>query len=204
VEGLRRGDEAAFVALVERYHGRMLRLARAFVPNEEVAEDVVQEAWKGALTGLARYEGRAPLKTWLFAILTNCAKTRGRREQATLPFSSLGADAESGGEEPSVEPERFRASDPGRGHWVSVPESWDDVPEARLLAQETRAAVRRAIEALPPAQRAVITLRDVEQGTSEEVCEVLQISEGNQRVLLHRARSKVRRALEQYLRQGDA
>jgi RNA polymerase sigma-70 factor (ECF subfamily) len=198
LEGLRRGDEAAFVALLDRYHAAMVRLAMAYVPNRAVAEEVAQEAWQGVLTGLSRFEGRSSLKTWIFRILTNCAKTRGEREGRAVPFSSLW-DPEADPGEPAVEPERFRAFEPWEGHWSSLPRNWDDLPEERLLAQETRACVRAAIAALPPAQREVITLRDVEQLPSEHVCDLLQISEGNQRVLLHRARSKVRRALEQYL-----
>jgi RNA polymerase sigma-70 factor (ECF subfamily) len=195
---LRRGDEDAFLVLLERYHLPMLRLAMSYVPNREIAEDVVQEAWQGVLQGLQRFEGRASLKTWIFRILTNCAKTRGAREGRTLPFSSL-SDLESGTDEPAVEPERFRESGPWSGHWTSFPSNWADVPEERLLSQETRAQLRQAIDALPPAQRAVITLRDVEGWSAEEVCNVLHLSETNQRVLLHRARSKVRRALEAYL-----
>jgi RNA polymerase sigma-70 factor (ECF subfamily) len=198
LEGLRRGDEAAFVTLLERYHASMVRMALAYVPNRSVAEEVAQEAWQGVLTGLLRFEERSSLKTWIFRILTNCAKTRGEREGRTVPFSSLW-DPEADPGEPAVEPERFRASEPWDGHWISLPRAWDDLPEERLLAKETRACVQQAIAALPPAQREVITLRDVEQCSAEEACALLQISEGNQRVLLHRARSKVRRALEEYL-----
>jgi RNA polymerase sigma-70 factor (ECF subfamily) len=198
LDRLRRGDEAAFVALLERYHGSMVRIAMAYVPNRSVAEEVAQEAWQGVLTGLQRFEGRASLKTWIFRILTNCAKTRGEREGRAVPFSALW-DPETDPGEPAVEPERFRTSEPWEGHWSSLPRNWDDLPEERLLAQETRACVQQAIAALPPAQREVITLRDVEQLSAEEACDLLQISEGNQRVLLHRARSKVRRVLEEYL-----
>jgi RNA polymerase sigma-70 factor (ECF subfamily) len=201
VEALRRGDEAAFVALVDRFHGTMVRVALLYVSERAVAEEVVQEAWLGVLQGVPRFEGRSSLKTWIFRILTNCAKTRGQREGRTVAFSALwNPDAEAvEPAEPAVEPERFRPTDPWKDHWVSVPSSWEEVPEERFLSQETRAYVQQAIAALPPAQRAVITLRDVEQCPSEEVCHLLQISEANQRVLLHRARSKVRRALEQYL-----
>jgi RNA polymerase sigma-70 factor (ECF subfamily) len=196
---LRAGDEAAFADLIHRYHGRLVRLATVYVRDRGIAEEVVQEAWLGVLRGLEQFEGRASLKVWIFSILTNCAKTRARREGRLVTFASLTEAAEEDGAEPAVEPERFRATGPWRGHWISVPDDWDAVPEARILAQETRAQVRRAIDALPPVQRAVITLRDVEQCASDEVCRLLGISEGNQRVLLHRARSKVRRALEAYL-----
>jgi RNA polymerase sigma-70 factor, ECF subfamily len=201
LEGLRQGDEMAFVTLVEHYHSRLLRQALLYVPNRAIAEEVVQETWQGVLVGLPRFEGRASLKSWIYRILTNCAKSRGSRERRAVPFSSFAVDEETGQAEPAVAAERFRDSDLGRGHWISVPADWQDFPEERLLAQETRTMVQRAIETLPPVQRAVITLRDVEQCTSDEVCSVLEISEGNQRVLLHRARSRVRQALEQYLSQ---
>jgi len=200
VEALRRGDEAAFTSLIKAHHAAMLRLAQIFVSDRATAEDVVQEAWIGVLRGLDRFEGRSSLKTWIFRILTNCAKTRGQREERSLPFSAVwNPDAEP--DEPAVEPDRFRPADDPKwaGHWNSFPHSWADIPEERLLAQETLATIRRAIEALPPSQREVITLRDVESWSAEEICNVLRISETNQRVLLHRARSKVRRALEQYL-----
>jgi RNA polymerase sigma-70 factor, ECF subfamily len=192
--GLRAGDEAAFTALVERYHGALLRLAQLYVPNRAVAEEVVQETWIGVLKGLSKFEGRSSLKTWIFHILLNRARTRGQREDRSLPFSAaFEADAETG--EPAVEPEWFKAD----GWWGPHPHDWETIPEQRLLSQETRAVIHGAIEQLPPNQREVITLRDVEGWSSEEVCNALSISETNQRVLLHRARSKVRRALEQYL-----
>ncbi len=199
VEALRRGDELAFTQLVDAHHAAMLRLAMLFVSDRAVAEEVTQEAWLGVLRGLNRFEGRSSLKTWMFRILTNCAKTRAQREGRSLPFSAVW-DAETDPGEPAVDPERFKPADAPieAHHWVSFPRSWDEIPEDRLIARETRAVIRQAIEALPPSQREVITLRDVEGWTSEEVCNVLAISETNQRVLLHRARSKVRRALERY------
>lgn len=203
VEALRRGDEAAFATLIEHYHTPLLRLATIYVSSRAVAEEVVQETWLGVLQGLARFEGRSSLKTWIFRILTNRAKTRGEREGRSIPFAALeGLDAEPG--EPAVDPARFLPPDHERwpGHWVSFPQSWDDVPERRLLSQETRAQIATAIEALPPHQRTVISLRDVEGWSADEVCSVLSISESNQRVLLHRARSKVRQALERYLSDG--
>jgi RNA polymerase sigma-70 factor, ECF subfamily len=195
---LRRGDEVAFAEVVERLYGPMLRLAIAHVGNRAVAEEVVQDAWVGVLGQLDRFEGRSSLRTWILRIVGNRAKTRALREHRTLPFSSFGGIDEPGG--PSVEPERFLpAGGPWAGHWASPPRSWSDVPEDRLLSRETRAEVERAVELLPPAQRAVITLRDVEGMTAAETCELLGLTEGNQRVLLHRARSRVRRALEEYL-----
>lgn len=198
VEALRRGDEAAFVALVDRYHTTMLRLAASFVGDLSVAEEVVQEAWLGVLRGLDRFEGRASLKTWMFTILVNFAKTRARRESRSVTFSDLESFANE--DEPSVDPERFNPDDHPKWarHWAVRPHNWDEIPEERLLASETLAVARRAIEALPPNQREVIRLRDISNLSAEEVCNVLGISESNQRVLLHRARSKVRRALERY------
>ena len=202
VEALRRGDEAAFVSLVERYHQALLRVARLYVAQPAVAEEVVQETWLGLLQGLERFEARSSLKTWLFRILTNRAKTRAGREGRSVPFSALEAAAAEPAE-PAVEPERFLPADrPGAGHWASLPRRWDDVPETRLLSAETRAQLDAAIAALPPSQQLVISLRDVEGWSADEVCNALAITETNQRVLLHRARSKVRRALERYLAEG--
>jgi len=195
---LRRGDEAAFTQLVERLHGPMLRVAMIHVGNRAVAEEVAQDAWVGVLAQLDRFEGRSSLRTWVLRIVANRARTRAVRERRTLPFSSLDGAEEPG--RPAVEPERFLpAGHRWAGHWASPPRSWGDVPEERLLSAETRAEVGRAVERLPPAQRAVITLRDVEQMTAAETCQLLWLTEGNQRVLLHRARSGVRRALERYL-----
>jgi RNA polymerase sigma-70 factor (ECF subfamily) len=194
---LRHGDEAAFAELVRRLYGPMLRLAMVHVANRAVAEEVVQDAWVGVLRQLDRFEGRSSLRTWVLRIVGNRAKSRAVRERRTAPFSSFGGPEEGG---PAVEPERFLAAgERWAGHWASPPRPWDDLPEDRLLSIETRAEVERAVEVLPPAQRAVITLRDVEGMTAAETCELLELTEGNQRVLLHRARSKVRRALEEYL-----
>jgi RNA polymerase sigma-70 factor (ECF subfamily) len=196
LERLRAGDEDAFMELVRRYSASMLRVARMYVPSQAVAEEVVQETWLGVLRGLDRFEGRSSLKTWVFRILVNTAKTRAQREGRTIPFSAL-QDA-SRIPEPSVEPERFlpddHPSDPGG--WSAPPRA---LPEERLLAAETRDMIAAAIDALPASQRAVISLRDVEGWSSDEVRNALDISEVNQRVLLHRARSRVRRALEDYL-----
>jgi RNA polymerase sigma-70 factor (ECF subfamily) len=199
VDSLRAGDESAFEVLIDRYHSSLLRLAMFYVPSRAVAEDVVQETWLGVLQGLARFEGRSSLKTWIFRILTNRARTRGQREGRSIPFSAVWS-ADDDPAEPAVDADRFRPpEDKWHGGWVSFPRNWDELPEERLLSAETRAQIQQAIDALPDSQREVITLRDVEGWASEEVCNVLDISESNQRVLLHRARSKVRRALEQYL-----
>jgi RNA polymerase sigma-70 factor (ECF subfamily) len=199
VARLRAGDEGAFETMIDRYHRSLLRMALLYVPSRAIAEEVVQETWLGVLQGLSRFEGRSSLKTWIFRILTNRARTRGQREGRSIPFSAVWSP-ESDTAEPAVEAERF--APPERewaGHWVSRPHNWDALPEERLLGRETRAQIQRAIDALPGSQREVITLRDVEGWNSEEVCNILSISETNQRVLLHRARSKVRRTLEQYL-----
>jgi RNA polymerase sigma-70 factor (ECF subfamily) len=195
VDGLRAGDEAAFVELVRRYGPSMLRVAQLYVRSRAVAEEVVQEAWVGVLNGISRFEGRSSLRTWIFRILTNTAKTRAVREGRSVPFSALTPEDEG----PSVDPDRFLG--PGEryaGHWASPPASWG--PDDRLVAAETLAVIEAEIEALPPAQSLVITMRDVEGWSAEEVCNTLDLSETNQRVLLHRARTKVRRALEEYLR----
>jgi RNA polymerase sigma-70 factor, ECF subfamily len=193
---LRAGDEDAFLALVRRLHPSMLHVAFAFVSNRAVAEEVVQEAWLGVLKGLAQFEGRSSLRRWIFGILSNCARTRGVREARSVPFSSLGGEEEG---VPAVDPSRFRPPDHSHwpGHWSSPPTPW---PEEQLLRREAMEAVERAVKDLPQAQRAVITLRDIQGCESAEVCELLGISEGNQRVLLHRARSKVRAQLEEKLR----
>jgi RNA polymerase sigma-70 factor (ECF subfamily) len=195
---LRAGDEQAFAELVARYHASLLRVAMIYVRNRSVAEEVVQETWLGVLEGLERFESRSLLKTWIFRILTNRAKTRAAREGRTVPFSALVSEDDEGG--PSVEPERFLSDDTRwAGHWASPPRSWSATPEARLVSKETLALIRSVIDALPPMQAQVITLRDVDGWSSDEVCTLLDLSEANQRVLLHRARSKVRAALERYL-----
>jgi RNA polymerase sigma-70 factor, ECF subfamily len=194
VAALRRGDEAAFMRLVDEYGAMLLRVARMYVPTESVAEEVVQETWIGVLQGIDRFEARSSLKTWIYRILTNKAKTRAERERRAIPFSALAGDGDDGA---SVDPDRFLDADHRwAGHWATPPRRWDAIPDARLLSKETMACIRRAIDALPPAQREVITLRDVEGWSADEVCAALEVSEGNQRVLLHRARSKVRAALE--------
>jgi RNA polymerase sigma-70 factor (ECF subfamily) len=198
VAALRAGDETAFAALVDRYHASLVRLARMYVRERSVAEEVAQETWLAVLNGIDRFEGRSSLKTWLFRILTNRAKTRGERESRSVPFSSIGEQ-----DEPAVDPDRFRPEgEQYAGGWKELPKPWEGDPEERLLAGEARALILDEIEKLPPNQRAVITLRDIEGFGAEDVRNVLDVSDTNQRVLLHRARSKVRQALEQYL--GEA
>ena len=195
---LRAGDESAFATLIDRHHAALVRLAMVYVGDRAVAEEVAQETWLGVLRGLDRFEARSSLKTWIFRILTNRAKTRGQREGRSVPFSSLASELDQ--DEPAVDPDRFLPPDHAQwpGHWAAPLPSWGDAPEERLLAGETSGVIREAIAGLPPAQREVITLRDVDGWSSSEVCELLQISDANQRVLLHRARSKVRQALERY------
>jgi RNA polymerase sigma-70 factor (ECF subfamily) len=198
VEALRQGDEMAFATLVDRYHAQLVRLALLYVHDRAVAEEVAQDTWLGVLKGIGRFEGRSSLKTWIFRILANRARTRGQREGRSVPFSSLAADESS--DEPAADPSWFYP--PGHkdaGWWVSYPPNWADTPERRLLAQETREQLQTAIAQLPSNQQTVITLRDVEGWSSDEVRNVLGVSETNQRVLLHRAREKVRRALQTYL-----
>jgi RNA polymerase sigma-70 factor (ECF subfamily) len=198
IEQLRNCNEDAFVALIDRYAPAMLRLAMVYVGAWAVAEEVVQETWVAVLEGLGRFEGRSSLKTWMFRILTNCAKTRAQREGRSIPFSSL-EESDTEHAEHAVGPDRFLPVDHQRpGGWMSFPSSWEEMPEDRMLSQETSACIHRAIEALPPNQREIITLRDIEGWKAEETCSFLGISEVNQRVLLHRARSKVRGKLEQY------
>ena len=200
LDALRGGDEAAFVTLVERHHPMLLRLARMYVADAAAAEEVVQETWLGVLNGLDRFEARSSLKTWIVQILMNRARSRASRDGRSVPFSSLW-DAKHGPPEAAVPAERFRpADDPlWPGHWKEAPRSWGDDPEQRLLGREMQDHIRRAIDGLPPSQREVIVLRDVQGWTADEVCNTLNVTETNQRVLLHRARSRVRRALEPYL-----
>lgn len=197
VRRLLAGDESAFTHLVERYHGPLLRFAQVFVANRAVAEEVVQDTWLAVLNGVHAFEGRSALKSWIFAILTNRAKTRAIREKRTIPFSELSDPGME--DEPAVEQERFTSA----GAWSAPPRRWDDdTADKLLLRRETLALVEKAIAGLPPRQRAVVTLRDVEGLDAVEVCHVLELSEAHQRVLLHRARSKVRSVLERHLTSG--
>jgi RNA polymerase sigma-70 factor (ECF subfamily) len=197
VRALRAGDESAFIALVRRYHALMVRVAHSYVRTEASAEEVAQETWCAVLAGIDRFEGRAALKTWIMRILTNRAKTRGQREARSVPFSAI-ADPEDDG--PVVDPDRFLPADHPRypGHWAAAPAAWSQLPDERLLAAETRDRIRAAIASLPARQQVVISLRDVEGWSPEEVCDLMDLTENNQRVLLHRARSHVRAELERY------
>jgi RNA polymerase sigma-70 factor (ECF subfamily) len=198
VAALRDGDEAAFAALVDELNPALTRLALAHVPSRAVAEDVVQDTWLGVINGIDRFEGRSALRTWIFQILLNKARTRGKREKRTLPFSFLRRRSEEGRDEPAVDADRFQ----GRrgdypGHWARPPVEWDS-PDETLAQGETRDVMLRAIADLPPRQREVLTLRDIQGYSADEARNALGVSETNQRVLLHRARSKVRAALERH------
>jgi RNA polymerase sigma-70 factor, ECF subfamily len=197
VAALRRGDEDAFAALVDLHSPAMLRVATAYVPGRSVAEEVVQETWIAVMRGIDGFEGRSSLKTWIFRILTNVAMRRGSRERRSIPFAALAAAEDTG--EPTVDPERFLPADHElfSGHWLFAPTRWPS-PEEGLLSGETRDVIVAAIEELPEAQRTVLALRDIEGWSSEEVSGALEISPGNQRVLLHRARARVRAAIEEY------
>jgi RNA polymerase sigma-70 factor (ECF subfamily) len=192
VTALRAGEEGAFAAMVDGWSGSMLRTARLHVPTDSAAEEVVQETWLAVLTGLEGFRGEASLRTWVYRILINQAKTRGIRERRTVPFASLAGEDDG----PTVDPARFQgAGDPHPGGWRRFPEEW---PEESFLSREVHTVVARALDGLPPRQRAVVAMRDLEGHTAEEVSELLAISLGNQRVLLHRGRAVVRAHLERY------
>jgi RNA polymerase sigma-70 factor (ECF subfamily) len=186
---LRAGDEDAFRDLVRRFHRALQKVALAFVGSPEAAEEVVQDTWVAVVSQIDRFEERSSLRTWIGSILVNQAKTRGVRDKRTVPFSSLSPE-----EDGPFEPERFAAS----GFWCLPPKRWDDAPEALVLRKESREAIEKELESLPAAQRTVVVLRDLEDWSAEEVCNVLGVSETNQRVLLHRGRQRLRAALERY------
>jgi RNA polymerase sigma-70 factor (ECF subfamily) len=196
---LRVGDSAAFAALVDEWSPVMLSVARRYVRDPQAAEDVVQEAWLGIITGLARFEGRSSLRSWAFSILINRAKTRWARDAPVLSSAGLTGLGPSG---PTVDPARFQGPDGASpGHWTSTggPRPWDQ-PERRLLDREIGKLLRRALDELPERQRLVVEMRDVQGMSAEETCEALRLSPGNQRVLLHRGRAALRAALEDYAR----
>jgi RNA polymerase sigma-70 factor (ECF subfamily) len=200
VAALQAGDDAAFEKLVLAYHGAMVRVATFYVPSRAVAEEVAQQTWLAVIQGLDRFEGRSSLKTWIFRILTNQARARGERERRTVPFSALGTP--DGDDEPGLEPERFRPpSDHWAGHWREPPQPWSDTVLEALEGAETRSVVLDAIRSLPPNHREVIALRDVEGWTAQEVSATLGITDANQRVLLHRARVRVRAMLDRHFRE---
>ena len=195
VDALRAGDEQTFAALVDGWSGSMLRVARAHVSTDSSAEEVVQDTWLAVLTGLHNFRAQSSLRTWIYRILVNQAKSRGVRERRVVPFASLSPDTESAGH-PAVDPARFQGPDERfPGGWREFPPEW---PEQALLAREVDEVVADALSTLPPRQRAVVTLRDLEGHTALEVSDLMQISTGNQRVLLHRGRSVVRAHLEEY------
>jgi RNA polymerase sigma-70 factor, ECF subfamily len=193
---LRSGDEQAFQSLVARLHAPMLRLAMGYVHDRDLAEDVVQESWLTVFRSLDRFEARSSLKTWILGIALNTARSRWRKERRVLPFSSLWRRDEPEGRGPTVDRSRFDSG----GNWKEIPDSWSNVPESRLLSQETMQRVRDAVDKLPPAQREVLVLRDVAGLDSDAVRGMLGITAENQRVRLHRARVSVRKMLEEYLR----
>jgi len=198
LESLRGGDEDAFAWLIQQYHGSLKRMAWTYLQDERLAEEIAQETWLAVLKGLDRFKGLSSLKTWIFTILTNKAKTHGQREKRIMFMSEMDDTFDT---EPTVDSVRFRPShsDTFSGHWVENPSSWEEIPENQFLSQETLNIVQQAISILPDNQRAVITLRDIEEFSSDEVCNILGISETNLRVLLHRARAKVRGVLEKHL-----
>jgi RNA polymerase sigma-70 factor (ECF subfamily) len=201
LERLRRGDEEAFRELVARHHAQMVRVAAWYVPSRAIAEEVAQETWLAVVEGLDRFEGRSSVRTWIFRILVNRARTKGVREHRSVPLSALSTLADDDGE-PSVPAGRFLESGHRwAGHWAEPPPPWAGLPEDRVVIQETTAVIEAALRVLPPRQRDVVTLRDVSGWTADEVCDVLAVSAGNQRVLLHRGRSKIRAAVEDHLRE---
>lgn len=195
LEALRAGDEAAFQSLVQRHHSSMFKLAMTYVGDRGAAEDVVQEAWLTCLRSLDRFEGRSSLKTWLFGILVNVARARRRKESRILPFSAFWRRDDSDSRRPTVDRARFGSD----GMWRDGPQTWDNIPEAKVLGDETLQQVKSAIDALPQKQREVILLRDVAGFDATEVSSLLGISPANERVRLHRARAAVRQMLEGYL-----
>ena len=198
VKAIAARDPDAFAFLLDRYHSSLVRLAQQYVPSRAVADEVVQETWLAVIQGIDRFEERSSLKTWLFRILVNIARSHGVKENRSIPFAST----ELLDEEPAVDPRRFRRfARHGRGQWKEPPHPWSD-PEQRALDAETLETIDRAVERLVPAQREVLTMRDLLGWSAAEVCDALEVSDANQRVLLHRARSKVRAALERHYDEG--
>lgn len=196
VERLLDGDERAFETLIDHHYSAMLRLAKTFVADESTAEEVVQETWTAVIDGLDRFEGRSSLKTWIFSILTNLARKRSRRDSRETVWSSISEEPLDG--EASEMTERFDSG----GRWNLPPKNWKSDPEQELMRSRMLDEVQKALDDLPARQRAVVMLRDVEGLTPEEACDVLEITRGNQRVLLHRGRTKIREALEESLSEG--
>jgi RNA polymerase sigma-70 factor, ECF subfamily len=200
VAALRAGDERTFRDLFARSDPMMKTVARTYVASDAVAEEIVQETWVAIVTGIERFEGRSSLGTWIFSILTNQAKKHSAREQRAVPFSCV---APSDNHEPAVGPDRFQTDDEAwPGHWATPPRPWQK-PERRLLSLEARARLKAALAQLPERQRLIVGLRDVEGCSAEEVCELLGLSQANQRVQLHRGRSRLRSVLEEYVHAAD-
>jgi RNA polymerase sigma-70 factor (ECF subfamily) len=201
VAALRAGDEQAFRDLFEHNYPMMKRVARSYVASDAVAEEIVQETWMAVVTGIDRFQGRSALATWIFSILTNQAKTHSARERRALPFSAI---APREVDEPAVDPDRFQTDDESwPGHWATPPRPWQK-PERRLLSLEAREHLKAALAQLPDRQLLVVALRDVEGRSAEEVCDLLDLSEENQRVLLHRGRSRLRAVLDEYFDGAEA
>jgi RNA polymerase sigma-70 factor, ECF subfamily len=198
---LRKGDEEAFCALVRRHTPSMTRVAMAFVSRRAVADEVVQETWLNVVRSLDAFEARSSLRTWIYTILGNCARRRAEQEQRLVPLSEI-AVAEASGDELGVSRDRFFESGRWAGMWSTAVSRWEDLPENRIVSRELRTTLLEAIDALPRMQRAVITLRDIEGWSPKEVCEYLDLANGNQRILLHRARAAARSAIERYLEEG--
>ncbi len=197
VKALAARDADAFAYLLDRYHSTLVRLAQQYVPSRAVADEVVQETWLAVIDGIDRFEQRSSLKTWLFRILVNIARSHGVKENRSIPFATTAVLEE----EPAVDPRRFRRGLRARGAWKRPPQPWSE-PEQRAVDAETLETIRSAIDRLPPDQREVITMRDLLGWSAAEVCDALEVSDANQRVLLHRARSKVRASLEQRYDEG--
>lgn len=192
---LRDGHENTFRDLFAQSYPMMKRVAQAYVGSEAIAEEVVQDTWLAVVTGIGRFQGRSALATWMFSILTNQAKSHSVRERRALPFSAVVSSAE---DQPAVDPDRFQGVDGDwPGHWATPPRPWQK-PERRLLSLESRQRLREALAQLPERQRVIVALRDVEGLSADEVCDLMGLSPENQRVLLHRGRSRLRTALEEY------
>ena len=200
IEALRAGDDAAFAHVVDTYSPSMLRVAKLYVRSHAIAEEVVQETWLRILRSVDGFEARSSLRTWIFVILGNCARRRAESEGRSISFSALGAERE----EPTVDPGRFFPAEHPRwaGMWTTLVDGWDELPDEVLMSSEARDKVTEAVTALPPNYATVFTLRDIEGWAGSEVCALLGISAENQRVLLHRARARIRAALEEYFEQG--
>jgi RNA polymerase sigma-70 factor, ECF subfamily len=193
VKALTTRDPDAFAYLLDRYYSPLVRLAQQYVQGRAVAEEVVQETWLAVIQGIDRFEQRSSLKTWLFRILVNIARSHGVKESRSIPFATSAALDN----EPAVDPHRFRRFGRARGQWKLPPLPWSE-PEQHALDAETDVTIRAAVDRLPPSQREVLTMRDLLGWSADEVCDALELTDANQRVLLHRARSKVRTALERH------